>query len=55
MPEDGARMQSHHVFSLENWLMLETRIPIRAIKATEPLIAVMHFTALDLSHSPVLF
>lgn len=34
---------------------LEIRIPIRAIKAAEPLIALMHFAVLDLSHSPVLF
>lgn len=34
---------------------LEIRIPIRFIKAAEPLIALMHFTVLDLSHSPVLF
>lgn len=49
MPADGARMQSHCIFSLE------IRIPIRAIKAAEPLIALMHFTGLDLSHSPGLF
>ena len=34
---------------------LEIRIPIRAIKAAEPLIALMHFAVLVLSHSPVLF
>lgn len=49
MPADGARRQSHRVFSPE------ITIPIRAIRAAQPLIALMHFAGLDLSQSLGLF